>query len=190
MRCLRFGDDSEEFDGFGIVAGFFKKRRGGIEIFVRIAHHGHQPAQELKRPGHVASRKSNFGEPQEVGSHELMILYFASENKFDQFASRLFVTGVKKVACCRSKYFRRGCGRRIGAVAGDLRVERSQLHGRLQFEWNERGRASALRFDREGSQVIRGLGELLGLNEIFYPLDLPRPQIFLRAIFLEPLDAR
>src|SRR5260370_24612628 len=118
-----------------------------------------------------------------------MIFDLASEDKFDQFASRLLVAGVKKLARGGPKNFRRRRGGRASAIAGDLRVECSQLGGSLQFEWNERGRASALRFDGESSQIIRGLGELLGLNKILYPQDLPRAQIFQRALFLEAFGA-
>src|SRR5258707_12624034 len=118
-----------------------------------------------------------------------MIFDLASEDKFDQFASRLLVACVKKLARGGPKNFRRRRGGRISAAAGDLRVECSQLGGSLQFEGNERRRASALRFDGQSSKIIRGLGELLGLNKIFYPQDLPRAQIFQRAFFLEAFGA-
>src|SRR6266436_6037631 len=92
---------------------------------------------------------------------------------------------LEATSCCSKNLGRRRRGR-IGAVASNLRVEGSQLCGSLQFEWNEQGRASVLRFDGEGGQVIRGLEVLLGLKEIIHPADLPRAQIFLRAF---PLDA-
>src|SRR5713101_9564901 len=95
----------EEFDGFGTVADFFQERRGGIEVFVRIAYDDDQTAQKLERTGRVAGRDSNLGETQEVGGDELMILDFTSKDKLNDLASRLFVAGVKKLAGCRSKNF-------------------------------------------------------------------------------------
>ncbi len=171
------------------MAGLFEERRGRIEIFVRIAHGGGQTAQKFERAGRVARRKANLREPQEVGGHELMIFDFAGEDKFDQFAGRLFVTSIEKLARRRPKNFRRRSGGRVGTIAGDLRVESSQLSGSLQFEGNERSCASALGFDGESGKIISGLGELLGLNEVFYPLDLPRAQILQCAFFLEPFNA-
>ena len=87
------------------MAGFFEKRRGGIEILVRIAYDDDQTTQELKRPGCVAGRDAYLREAQKVGGHELVILDFTSKDKFDQLASRLFVAGVKKLARCRTKNF-------------------------------------------------------------------------------------
>src|SRR6266404_6548220 len=114
-----------------------------------------------------------------------MILDFASEDKFDHLASRLFVARVEKLARCRPKNFRCGRGRRIGAISSDLRVERSQLRRGLQFVRNEFCCAGALRFDGEGGQEISRLGELPGLNKIFGPTNLPGAQIFLRTLFLQ-----
>src|SRR5260370_12889079 len=93
-----------------------------------------------------------------------MIFDFASEDKFDQFAGRLFVACIKKLARRRPKNFRRRSGGRVGTIAGDLCVERSQLSGSLQFERYERSRARAVRFDAEGGQLISALGQSLGLN--------------------------
>ena len=99
----------EEFDGFDAAAGFFEKRRGGIEILVRIAYDDNQTTQELKRPGGVPGRDAYLGEPQKIGGHKLVILDFTSKDKFDELASRLLVAGVKKLVRCRPKNLGRRC---------------------------------------------------------------------------------
>jgi len=117
-----------------------------------------------------------------------MIFDFAGEDKFDQFAadclspaSKSWRAAARRISAQerrKSRHDSRRSSRREFPVERQLAIrrERAQLRERVGF-------------DGESGKIISGLGELLGLNEVFYPLDLPRAQILQCAFFLEPFNA-